>query len=203
MLNKQTFLSVFFLLGAFLAVQSPTLAADKKAAPATKAAAGQEVAVIDSTMGKIVFKFYPDVAPNHVENFKKLARSGFYDGTYFHRVIPGFMIQGGDPKTKDKDRGNDGTGGSGTNVKAEFSNKQHVRGTVSMARSMDPNSASSQFFICVAPAPHLNGQYSAFGEVVEGMDVVDKIVAAPRDARDNPLTSIYMKKVTIETRPVK
>src|SRR6185369_8256060 len=134
-----------------------------------------------TTLGKIVLKFYPDVAPNHVANFKKLAKDGFYNGTIFHRVIPGFMIQGGDPNTKSEDRSRHGIGGSGQNLKAEFNSKPHVRGTLSMARSMDPNSASSQFFICVAASQQLNGQYTVFGEVVEGMDVVDKIVNTPRD----------------------
>ena len=160
--------------------------------------AKEELAVLETSMGTIKFRFYGDVAPKHVENFKNLARSGFYDGTYFHRVIPGFMIQGGDPNTKDSNRDNDGMGGSGKNVPAEFSSKSHKRGVVSMARSMDPNSASSQFFICVADAPHLNGQYSAFGEVVDGMPVVDKIVNAQRDGRDNPIQKITLTKVTIQ-----
>ena len=159
----------------------------------------KEVAILETNYGNIELSFFPDVAPNHVANFKKLTREGFYDGTQFHRVIPGFMIQGGDPLTKDDNRLNDGTGGSGTNIKAEFNAKSHLRGTLSMARSMDPNSASSQFFICVAPAPHLNGKYTAFGEVQKGMDVVDKIVNLKRDARDNPLTPAIIKKAKIET----
>jgi peptidyl-prolyl cis-trans isomerase B (cyclophilin B) len=112
------------------------------------------------------------------------------------------MIQGGDPNSKDADRSNDGLGGSGTNVPAEFNANKHLRGTVSMARAQDPNSASSQFFICVKPTPFLDGQYSVFGQVLEGMDVVDKIVAVPRDARDNPIDKVVMEKVTIEKRKI-
>jgi peptidyl-prolyl cis-trans isomerase B (cyclophilin B) len=165
--------------------------------------AEEEVATLETSMGQIVFKFYPKDAPNHVINFKKLSTQGFYDGTYFHRVIPGFMVQGGDPNTKDDDRSNDGSGGPGFSVKAEFNSRKHLRGVVSMARSNDPDSAGSQFFICVSDAPFLDGKYSAFGEVISGMDVVDKIVNAPRDRRDNPLEKIVLKKTTIEKKEVK
>ena len=180
-----------------------TTAKTTKAKPEAKTAdakGGEDVAVLKTSMGTIVFRFFEKDAPKHVANFKKLAGSGFYDGTTFHRVIPGFMIQGGDPNSKDADRSNDGLGGSGTNVPAEFNANKHLRGTVSMARAQDPNSASSQFFICVKPSPCLDGQYSVFGQVVEGMDVVDKIVAVPRDARDNPIDKVVMEKVTIEKR---
>ncbi len=149
-------------------------------------------AVIDTKFGRIVIKFFPELAPNHVANFKKLAKKGFYNGTTFHRVIPGFMIQGGDSNSKDDDRSNDGSGGPGYTINAEFNKTDHKRGVLSMARSTDPNSAGSQFFICVNHAPHLNGQYTAFGEVVEGLDVVDKIVSQPRDSRDNPLKKVTM-----------
>jgi cyclophilin family peptidyl-prolyl cis-trans isomerase len=138
------------------------------------------------------------LAPNHVENFKKLARSDFYDGTTFHRVIPGFMIQGGDPNSRNADRSVHGTGGPGYTIDAEFSDKDHKRGVVSMARSADPNSAGSQFFIVVDDAPHLNNQYTAFGQVTKGMDVVDQIVSVPRDGRDNPLKPIIVEKVSIQ-----
>ena len=186
---------------ASAATPAKTTKGKSEAAPAaSKAGAGEDVAVLKTSMGTIVFKFYEKDAPKHVANFKKLANSGFYDGTTFHRVIPGFMIQGGDPNSKDADRSNDGLGGSGTNVPAEFNANKHLRGTVSMARAQDPNSASSQFFICVKPTPFLDGQYSVFGQVLEGMDVVDKIVAVPRDARDNPLDKVVMEKVTIEKR---
>lgn len=154
-------------------------------------------AVIETKFGNITLKFFPDVAPNHVNNFIELAKKGFYDGTTFHRVIPGFMIQGGDPKSKDHNKAGHGTGGPGYTVNAEFSDKPHKKGTLSMARSSDPNSAGSQFFICVGDAPFLNGQYTVFGEVVSGMDVADKIVNTPRDKRDNPNERVEMKvKIT-------
>lgn len=155
-------------------------------------------AVIETKFGNIELKFFPDVAPNHVNNFIELAKKGFYDGTAFHRVIPGFMIQGGDPNSKDTDKRRHGTGGPGHTVKAEFSDKQHKRGILSMARSTDPDSAGSQFFICVADSFFLDKQYTAFGEVVSGMDAVDKIVNSPRDPRDNPNERAEMKVKIIE-----
>nr|NIR15785.1 peptidylprolyl isomerase [Desulfobacterales bacterium] len=121
------------------------------------------------------------------------ASSGFYDGTTFHRVVPGFVIQGGDPHSKSEDRSKHGTGGPGYTLEAEFSNLAHKRGTLSMARAAHPDSAGSQFFICVADAAFLDGQYTVFGEVTEGMDVVDEIVAQPRDSRDNPNERVEMK----------
>lgn len=142
--------------------------------------------------GDIVLKFYPDVAPNHAKNFCKLAAENFYNGTTFHRVIPGFMIQGGDPNSKNADRSNHGMGGPGYHIKAEFNNKPHRRGVLSMARAQDPDSAGSQFFICVADASFLDGQYTAFGEVVSGMEIADRVVNAKRDGRDNPLERIEM-----------
>ena len=142
--------------------------------------------------GDIQLKFFPDVAPNHVQNMVKLAKEKFYDGTTFHRVIPGFMIQGGDPNSKNHDRSRHGMGGPGHRVNAEFSNRPHKRGTLSMARSQDPNSAGSQFFICVADSNFLDGQYTVFGEVVSGMEMVDRIVNAKRDGNDNPLDRVEM-----------
>lgn len=150
-------------------------------------------AVIETKFGNIELKFFPDTAPNHVNNFIQLAKEGFYDGTIFHRVIPGFMIQGGDPNSKDHDKSRHGMGGPEHSVKAEFSDRPHKRGTLSMARSAQPDSAGSQFFICVSDAGFLDGQYSIFGEVVSGMDAVDQIVSQPRDARDNPDERIEMK----------
>lgn len=166
----------------------------KETTPEEKGAQ-EESAVIETQWGKIVLRFFEEDAPGHVANFKKLTKEGFYDGTTFHRVIPGFMIQGGDPLSKDDNRMNDGTGGPGYTIKAEFNSRPHLRGTLSMARSNDPNSAGSQFFICVAPAPFLDGKYTVFGEVVEGMEVADQIVNLPRDPRDNPLQPAVMKKV--------
>src|SRR5438552_7547408 len=159
-----------------------------------------KVAEIQTTAGEIDIRFFPDVAPNHVKNFIDLAQKGFYNGTKFHRVIPGFMIQGGDPNTKSSDTSSWGTGGSGTNVKAEFSDIPHKRGIVSMARSSDPNSASSQFFIVVKDSNFLDNQYTAFGEVVSGMDVADKIVNAPRHdpgRLDRPNQPIHIKKILL------
>jgi len=161
---------------------------DMKVQPATTSAASEEnkpmtdyqnkVAELHTSAGEIDIRFFPDVAPNHVKNFIDLAEKHFYDGTKFHRVIPGFMIQGGDPNTKLPDTSMWGTGGSGKYVPAEFNTVKHKRGIVSMARSNDPDSASSQFFIMVADYPSLDGKYSVFGQVTKGMDVADKIVGA-------------------------
>lgn len=155
-------------------------------------------AVIETKFGNIELKFFPDVAPNHVNNFIELAKKGFYDGTTFHRVIPKFMIQGGDPNSKGPDRSKHGMGDAGYKLKAEFNDKPHKRGILSMARAGHPDSAGSQFFICVADSPFLDRQYTVFGEVVSGMDVADKIVSQPRDARDNPNEKIEMKVKIIE-----
>ncbi len=155
-------------------------------------------AVLETVHGDIEINFFPDKAPEHVKNFKKLAEEKFYDGTAFHRVIPGFMIQGGDPNSKSPDKSTHGTGGPGHSVKAEFNDIAHKRGIVSMARSEDPDSAGSQFFIVVKDSNFLDGQYTAFGEVVSGMDVADKIVAEPRDSSDNPDKRMEIKSVTIK-----
>ncbi len=142
-------------------------------------------------------ELYPEIAPITVANFEKLVKDGFYDGVIFHRVIPGFMIQGGDPTGT-------GMGGPGWNIKGEFASNgvpndlKHTTGVLSMARAMDPNSAGSQFFIMVADAPHLDGQYAAFGCLIEGLEVAQKIVSARRDFRDKPLEEQKMKRVTIE-----
>lgn len=178
---------------AVWAMPGPSAAADKPA--------GKPVphAIIKTKFGEIEVKFLPEVAPGHVENFIKLAKSGFYNGTIFHRVIPGFMIQGGDPKTKDPAKKAEfGTGGPGYTIKAEFNDTPHKRGVLSMARSSDPDSAGSQFFICVENSPFLDGKYTAFGEVVKGIGVADKIVQAPRDPRDNPLDRIEMTVTIVE-----
>ena len=157
-------------------------------------------AVIETKFGEIELEFLADKAPGHVKNFLDLARKGFYDGTTFHRVIPGFMIQGGDPQTKDPKtpRAMQGTGGPGYTIKAEFNDTSHARGVVSMARSSEPNSAGCQFFICVADARFLDKQYSAFGRVVRGLEAVDQIVAQPRDSRDNPNERVEMKVRVVE-----
>ena len=156
---------------------------------------GNEVAVIETTLGDIELELQNDMAPGHVKNFKDLAEKGFYDGTTFHRVIPGFMIQGGDPNTKSDDRSTHGMGGPGYTIKAEFSSTPHTRGVLSMARSQDPDSAGSQFFVVVKDSSFLDNQYTAFGRVTKGMEVVDKIVSVPRDSKDNPDEKVEIKSV--------
>ena len=157
-----------------------------------------EVAVIKTTEGEMVIEFWPEVAPGHVENFKKLARQGFYDGTCFHRVIKGFMVQGGDPLTKDLSREDEwGTGGPGYRIKAEFNDRSHVRGVVSMARSNDPNSAGSQFFICHGNPAFLDRQYTAFGKLIMGDEVLEKIATTPTRPQDRPNKRMGVESVRI------
>ncbi|MGQ0795116.1 MAG: peptidylprolyl isomerase [Nitrosopumilaceae archaeon] len=152
---------------------------------------------IETNFGKIVFELLPNLAPETVRNFVNLAKTSFYDGVLFHRVIPGFMIQGGDPNTKKLDKGSWGTGGPGYTIKAEFNSKSHLRGIVSMARAMDPDSAGSQFFIVTTDSTFLDRQYTVFGQVLEGMDVADKIVNLPRDKNDCPTQEAKLLHVTI------
>jgi len=154
--------------------------------------------VIETNFGNIELNLLPELAPETVRNFTKLAETEFYNGTLFHRVIPGFMIQGGDPNTKKPElRAQWGVGGPGHNIKAEFSSRSHLRGIVSMARAADPNSAGSQFFIVTTDSTFLDREYTVFGEVMEGMDVADKIVNLPRDQTDCPQEEAKMIKVTI------
>ena len=146
-----------------------------------------EVAILTTSAGEMVLEFWPDVAPGHVENFKKLAKQGFYDGTCFHRVIKGFMIQGGDPKSKDAAKENEwGTGDPGYKIKAEFSDKHHERGVISMARGGDPDSAGSQFFICHGNPSFLDRKYTTFGKLIKGDDVLEKIATTPTHQPDRP-----------------
>ncbi len=184
----------------WMVVVGVLLLAGRSAHLQAQTASGKEPrAVIETKWGSMEIRFFPDKAPKHVENFIKLAKSGLYDKTIFHRVIPGFMIQGGDPNTKDeKDKSKYGMGDPGYKIKAEFNDRPHVRGAVSMARSQDPDSAGSQFFIVVKDAPQLNGKYTVFGEVVKGVEVADKIVSQQRDARDNPLERIEMTVKIVE-----
>ena len=154
--------------------------------------------IIDTNLGRISFKLLSELAPETVRNFEKLARDGFYDGTLFHRVIPGFMIQGGDPNTKSGNKSSWGMGGPGYSIKAEFNSRSHLRGIVSMARAQDPDSAGSQFFIVTSDSTFLDRQYTVFGEVIEGMEVADKIVNLQRDGNDCPLTEAKMLRVTVE-----
>lgn len=173
-------------------------ASEQVVSPSGEAALdGSKIAEIQTTAGEIVIRFFPDKAPNHVKNFIALAESGFYDGTNFHRVIPGFMIQGGDPFTKSSPASTWGTGGAANTIDAEFNDVHHRRGIVSMARAQGRNTASSQFFICVDEAGFLDGEYTVFGEVIRGMDVVDTIVSAERGERDQPRSPTTVRRVVI------
>jgi peptidyl-prolyl cis-trans isomerase B (cyclophilin B) len=162
-----------------------------------------EVAVIKTSSGEMIIEFWPDVAPGTVENFKKLARQGYYDGTAFHRIVKGFMIQGGDPLTKDaKAESRWGTGGPGYQIKAEFNDRSHVRGVISMARSQNPDSAGSQFFICLADAKFLDRQYTAFGKLIKGDDVLGAIGETPTThggggEKSRPTTRIGVESIRI------
>lgn len=152
--------------------------------------------VIETAQGKIVIETMPNLAPKHVERFVRLAEEGFYNGCTFHRVIPGFMIQGGDPKSKDDNLADDGTGNSTLpNLRAEFNQVKHERGVCSTARTNDPNSANCQFFIMHGASPHLDGQYTVWGRVIAGLDVVDKIATLPKKMGDNPGKAAEMKRV--------
>lgn len=151
------------------------------------------VATIETTLGTVVVELFPKDAPGHVNSFVFLAREGFYDGVIFHRVIPGFMIQGGDPTGT-------GTGGPGYQLKAEFNSRKHTRGVLSMARSQDPNSAGSQFFLMHADAPFLDNQYTAFGKATSGEETIDKIVNLPRNASDKPHSPASIKSIKIEEK---
>jgi len=151
------------------------------------------VARMETTAGPIVLELYPKLAPHHVNSFVFLAKEGFYDGVIFHRVIPGFMIQGGDPTGT-------GTGGPGYKLKAEFNDMKHDKGVLSMARTNDPNSAGSQFFLMHEDSPFLDRQYTAFGMITSGIETVDKIVSAPRDANDRPKSPTKINKITIEEK---
>lgn len=164
--------------------------------------AGDEVAVVGTPLGEIVWRFFPDAAPQHVAYVKRLIAAGFYDGTTFHRVIPRFVVQGGDPNSKNDDRADDGEGEAELRLKAEFSASLHYRpGTVGMARDTDPDSGSCQFFIALENLPRLDGKYTIFGEVIAGLDVAKRIAGVPRDLNDNPLEPIPVK-VRLERRPL-
>jgi len=185
---------IFFLSSLTLTIP-PSFSQEvryKKFAPEEVEKMSEQHAMIHTKLGDITLKFFPEVAPNHVNSFIELATKGFYNGTTFHRVVPKFVIQGGDPNSKNPDRSTHGSGGPGYQLKAEFNKKPHRRGTLSMARAANPDSAGSQFFICVADVPSLDGKYTVFGEVVEGMEVVDQIVSQPRDSHDNPKDRIEM-----------
>lgn len=191
MKNAMIIGALSLLLGAGSAFSQETKKEEKKPVNA------KEVAVIKTSEGEMVLEFWPEVAPGHVENFKKLASKGFYDGTCFHRVIKGFMIQGGDPLTKDEaNAGRWGTGDPGYKIKAEFNDRRHVKGVLSMARAGHPDSAGSQFFICHATASNLDGQYTAFGKLIKGEDVLDKIATTPCAG---PQRSTPVKRMNVES----
>lgn len=191
-------LVLLFLLTMFTVLQGHAQQSPKNFSAQEIKKMSTTKALIETKFGNITLKFFPDVAPGHVKNFIDLAKKGFYDGTTFHRVIPGFMIQGGDPNSKNPDKRMHGQGGPGYTIKAEFNDRPHKRGTLSMARAQNPDSAGSQFFICVKDVPFLNKQYTVFGEVESGMEAVDKIVSQPRDANDNPNERVEMKVKIVE-----
>jgi peptidyl-prolyl cis-trans isomerase B (cyclophilin B) len=184
-------------LGVVLGLTS-VQAADETKKDEKKPVNTNEVAVIKTTEGDMVIEFWPDVAPKTVENFKKLAKEGFYDGTCFHRVIKGFMIQGGDPKTKDLSKETEwGTGDPGYKIKAEFNARSHVRGVISMARSQSPDSAGSQFFICHGSPTFLDHQYTSFGKLIKGDDVLEKIANTPTHRPDRPDKRMGVESIKI------
>jgi peptidyl-prolyl cis-trans isomerase B (cyclophilin B) len=206
MMRDSAVIRNFMLCGVLLGIGLLTGCGGKAdVIPVTPPPSPGPKAILKTKFGDIHIKFYPDVAPRHVENFIKLAKSGFYNGTIFHRVIPGFMIQGGDPNTKSslhKDTYGQGgpkdEKGNPILLKAEFNDTPHKRGIVSMARANEPDTAGSQFFIVVEPSPFLDGKYTAFGEVTQGIGIADKIVALPKNDRDLPNDRIEMTVTIVE-----
>src|SRR5213080_3946312 len=186
------------ILAMFL-LSSALFAAEEKKEDRSPVSTGNEVAVIKTSEGDMVVEYWTDAAPNTIENFKKLARAGFYNGTIFHRIVKAFMIQGGDPNSKDPSKENRyGEGGPGYKIKAEFNDHLHERGVISMAREPDPNSAGSQFFICLAPVPRLDHQYTTFGKLIKGDDVLSKIGDTPVSRNSMGEMSKPTKRVAIE-----
>src|ERR1700694_626571 len=191
-------LSLAFGLAVATADETNKTETKSNSKPEIKTVSTNEVAIIKTTEGDMVVEFWTDVAPKTVENFKKLAKQGFYDGTAFHRVIKGFMIQGGDPLTKDESQqARWGTGDPGYKIPAEFNKKSHERGVLSMARSQDPNSAGSQFFICHGAPKFLDGQYTAFGKLIKGDDVLEKIATTKTLPGDRPEKRMNVESIKI------
>jgi len=189
-------LSIFLTL----VLASAVLGADGKKEEKTPRNSSNEVAVIKTSEGEMVVQFWTDAAPNTIDNFKKLSSQGFYDGTIFHRIVKGFMIQGGDPNSKDPAKENSyGEGGPGYNIKAEFNDHGHDRGVISMARGPDPDSAGSQFFICLGPVHRLDHQYTSFGKLIKGDDVLEKIGDTPVTKNSMGEPSQPTKLVIIES----
>src|SRR4029077_9515918 len=185
---------------AVVMLSSALLAAEEKKQENTSMNTSNEVALIKTNEGEMVIQFWTDAAPNTIQNFKKLARQGLYDGTVFHRIVKGFMIQGGDPNSKDPAKESTyGAGDPGYKIKAEFNNHSHDRGVISMARGPDPDSAGSQFFICLAPVRRLDGQYTTFGKLIKGDDVLDKIGNTPLERNAQGEMSKPTKRVVIES----
>jgi peptidyl-prolyl cis-trans isomerase B (cyclophilin B) len=181
-------------------LSTTVFAADEKKEEKTPMNSSNEVAVIKTSEGDMVVQFWTDAAPSTVENFKKLARQGFYDGTIFHRIVKGFMIQSGDPNSKDPAKEDSyGQGGPGYNIKAEFNDHSHDRGVISMARGPDPDSAGSQFFICLVPVRRLDHQYTTFGKLIKGQDVLDKIGDTPVTKNSMGEPSKPIKRIVIES----
>ncbi len=205
---KNLTLLMIAMLAALLIVGCGGSGKDAETEQGGDSQATETVVILKTTQGDIAVRFFPDIAPEHVKNFVEHSKSGLYAGTLFHRVIPGFMIQGGDPNSKDDDPNNDGMGGysymgPGTNLIAEFSDTPHKRGILSMARSpQGPDTAGSQFFIMHQDYPSLDGQYSVFGEVVDGIEVVDAIANTPRNRRDRPNTDQRINEVEVVQWPV-
>jgi len=194
------FVSMKFSIVLAVLLASAAFAAEEKKEEKTPMNSPNEVAVIKTSEGDMVVQFWTDAAPNTVENFKKLARQGFYDGTIFHRIVKGFMIQGGDPNSKDPAKENSyGEGGPGYNIKAEFNDHGHERGVISMARGPDPDSAGSQFFVCLAPVRRLDHQYTTFGKLIKGDDVLEKIGDTPVTRNSMGEPSKPTKRVVVES----
>ncbi len=194
------FVSMKFSIVLAVLLASAAFAAEEKKEEKTPMNSPNEVAVIKTSEGDMVVQFWTDAAPNTVENFKKLARQGFYDGTIFHRIVKGFMIQGGDPNSKDPAKENSyGEGGPGYNIKAEFNDHGHERGVISMARGPDPDSAGSQFFVCLAPVRRLDHQYTTFGKLIKGDDVLEKIGDTPATRNSMGEPSKPTKRVVVES----
>jgi len=202
-LQNKMKISMLALLGCSVALIACEKAVDRQEEK-TAVTNPNEVAVIKTSEGDMVVEFWTDAAPNTIENFKKLARSGFYNGTIFHRIVKGFMIQGGDPNSKDPaNEDKYGEGGPGYKIKAEFNDHSHERGVISMARESDPNSAGSQFFICLALVPRLDHQYTTFGKLIKGDDVLEKIGNTPVTRNSGmgensmPTTRVTIEKIDI------
>ncbi len=196
---KHSILSLVILVCLIVTGCESTTAPPKAAPPIPKLQPGEEIVVIETEFGKVKIQLFPDVAPKHVENFKKRISEGFYNGLAFHRAVPNLIVQGGDPNTKDKDRSTWGMGDESLpKINAEFNDRPFIKGTLGAARATDPNSASTQFFICVEPFPQWDGQYTNFGQVIEGINNVQIMTMAPTESDEKLKDKIVMRKVYLE-----